>query len=427
MSGIRKVLQARSLRGAVRVPGDKSASHRALMISALAEGSSTIEGLSTGSDVASTSAIIGLLGASRVDHGDVVTIVGRPDGLVQSSSPLDCGNSGTSMRLVSGIVSGIEGTHTLVGDESLSARPMDRVAAPLTLMGATVIGHGPKTTAPLTIHGMRPLRSLDYHVPTPSAQVKSAILLAGLNSAGTSTVREDVRTRSTTEDMLRRAGVIVDSFDHDDGRTVTISPGRPRAMDWQIPGDPSQAAFFAVLGAIHDDAELEVPGIDGAPERVGFVRVLARMGASVTLVPDAAGVSLQSRSSSLTSTEIYSREIPSVDEVPILAVAAAAARGVSSFRDMGELRVKESDRFAGSMTLAQSLGCRVWAEGDDFFIEGLGGAGAFTWFSIDAGLDHRMVMASAVAGAAGAGCEIVGAQTVTSSYPSFFDDLASLQ
>jgi 3-phosphoshikimate 1-carboxyvinyltransferase len=427
MSQVRTITRAKQLHGSLRVPGDKSASHRTLMISSLASGESTIEGLSPGYDVASTSAIMVALGASRSDERGVVRIVGPRDGLVAISGQLDCGNSGTTMRLLAGVVSGVEGLHTLVGDASLSRRPMDRIAAPLSLMGARVSGHGHRVTAPLTVEGARSLRPLDFHVPNASAQVKSAILFASLAATGPCTVREDQRTRTATEDMLQRAGLDVRSVDHGDGRVVTIVPGRPKPTQWRVPGDPSQAAFFAVLGAIHEDATLEVVGIDSAPERIGFVAALARMGAQVTFEERETGVSLLSTSSTLVAAEIHSREIPSVDEVPILAVAAAAASGISAFRDMGELRLKESDRFAGSMRLARLLGCRVWEDGDDFFVEGLGGAGAFAHFSIDAQLDHRIVMASAVAGWSGAGCAISGAETVASSYPHFFDDVASLQ
>jgi 3-phosphoshikimate 1-carboxyvinyltransferase len=326
------------------------------------------------------------------------------------------------MRLLSGIVSGVEGVHTLVGDASLSKRPMDRIAVPLSLMGARVAGHGHRLTAPLTIEGAVTLRAIDYHVPRASAQVKSSILFAALAASGPTTVREDHRTRTTTEDMLRQAGLDVRSIDEGPGRVVTIVPARPNATAWRVPGDPSQAAFFAVLGAVHADASLEVVGIDSAPERVGFVGVLARMGARVALENRATGTSLLSQSSSLVASEVHSREIPSVDEVPVLAVAAAAASGITAFRDMGELRLKESNRFTGSMRLARLLGCRVWEEGDDFFIEGLASASAFAHFRIDAQLDHRIVMARA-----GAGCAISGAQTVASSYPHFFDDVASLQ
>lgn len=420
------VSRAASLHGSVRVPGDKSASHRALMLSALAGGTSEIHGLSPGLDVAATSTIVTQLGARRHDGDGVVTIEGPADGLRASADDLDCANSGTTMRLLAGVVAGVEGEHRLVGDDSLSQRPMDRVAIPLTLMGASIRGRGESVTAPLQVRGARRLERIDYRVPIASAQVKSAILLAALVANDSTTVHEDVRTRTTTEDMFRQCGVQVRSVDEGEGCAITVSPARPQPTEWQVPGDPSQAAFFAVLGAVHDCAVVEVPAIDASALRVGYVEVLARMGAAVSLESRDEGVTLVSQSSQLTATEVFAREVPSVDEVPVLCVAAAAASGVSAFREMGELRVKESDRFAGSMALARALGCRVWNEGEDFFIEGLGSAERFAHFRFDAVLDHRMVMASAVAGCAGAGCDITGADTVASSYPGFFNDLAAL-
>lgn len=396
------------------------------MVSSLADGESTIRGLSLGTDVAATSQIMEQLGATRGDHDDVVTIVGPANGLHASDAALDCGNSGTTMRLLAGVVSGVSGQHQLVGDASLSKRPMDRVAEPLRLMGSHVEGHGARLSAPLRIRGTNELRGIEYSVPMVSAQVKSAILFAALNANGPTTVVEHVRTRPTTEEMLSRAGVSVVSVEGGEGRSVTIHPGRPLARNWLVPGDPSQAAFFAVLGCIHPDADIEVLDIDSAPERVGFLSVLQRMGATMTVNSHDAMTSFRVCSSELTATEVHASEIPSVDEVPILAVAAAAAAGLSCFRDVGELRIKESDRFEASLNLAIKLGCRAWSEGDDIFIEGLGSAARFAHFELDAALDHRMVMASAVAGGAGAGCAIGAADTVASSYPQFFDDVERL-
>ena len=352
---------------------------------------------------------------------------GPEEGLRPATDALDCGNSGTTMRLMTGVVGSIPGTHHLVGDPSLSRRPMDRIAIPLGQMGILVEGQGERTTAPLTVTSPEHVLATSYHVPVASAQVKSAILLAGLHGNGETRVLEDVRTRRTTEDMLREAGVSVESRDVGEGREVAIQPGRPRRRDWHVPGDPSQAAFFAVLGAIHPNATLEVLSVESTPERVGFVHVLERMGAAVTLVDRGTYTVLRTKSSSLMATEIHSSDVPSVDEVPVLTVAACAATGVSAFRSMSELRHKESDRFAGSLQLATLLGCRAWEEGDDFFVEGLGSADRFNEFTITTSLDHRMVMASAVAGCAGNGATIEGASTVSSSYPHFFRDLALLQ
>jgi len=417
---------ATRLRGVVRVPGDKSASHRALLLSALADGESRIEGLSPGHDVQSTGVIVEQLGASLVRDGSATIVTGPAEGLRASGEPLDCGNSGTTMRLVAGVTSGIDGEHLLVGDPSLSQRPMDRVAVPLERMGATLAGRGERLTAPLRVLGTSRLRGIDYDVPIPSAQVKSAVLLAGLHADGPTVVRESVRTRATTEIMLAHAGVSIESLDVGAGRRVTLLPGRPLPASWFVPGDPSQAAFFAVLGAVHDDAAIAIDAIDDSPERIGFVTVLRRMGAAIDLVASGHGHGLSSRSARLRATTIHANEIPSVDEVPALVVAAAAADGVTSFEDVGELRVKESDRFAGSMALASALGCTVWASGDDFFIEGVGSARKFHSFSQPSTLDHRMVMAAAIAGAAGNGCVIDGSETVSTSYPAFFDHLAGL-
>jgi 3-phosphoshikimate 1-carboxyvinyltransferase len=412
--------------GTVHVPGDKSGSHRALLLSALAEGTSTIEHLSPGEDVAATAQIVADLGAHVEREGAVVAVRG-PVALHPSARDLECGNSGTTMRLVAGMVAAVPGRHRLVGDPSLSRRPMDRVARPLELMGARVVGRGDRLTAPLEVTGSDRLTGIDYRLPVASAQVKSALLLAGHSAHGHTTLTEDVRTRATTETMLAACGVTLHVVDLDDGgRRVTLTPGRPQPHAWRVPGDPSQAAFFCVLGAIHDDAVVVVADVEDAPERTGFLDVLVRMGADLEVARESGRALVTVRSSALVATRVDAVEIPSVDEVPALVVAAAAASGVSEFRDVGELRVKESDRFEASRALAEALGARAWGEGDDLYVEGLGTARAFARFSLAASLDHRMVMSAAVAAAAGRGGEIEGAETVATSYPAFFEDLASL-
>ena len=426
---VRDVATMSRAHGRVRVPGDKSASHRAVLLSALAEGESTITGASPGRDVAATRRAVEQLGA-RVEAGPTLTVLGPAEGLRPAPQPLDCENSGTTMRLLAGVLAAIAGRHELVGDASLSRRPMDRVAVPLERMGAGVSGQGPRCRAPLTVDGRRPLRAISYRVPVASAQVKSAVLLAALGADGPCEVEELVRTRTTTEDMLVDAGVAIASDESGLGRIVRVEPGRPRAREWSVAADPSQAAFFAVLGVVHRDALVALPGLERHAERVGFVDVLVRMGGRVTWSEDGPGAeraTLVAASSTLTGTEVRGEEIPSLDEVPALVVAAAAARGVSAFRSMAELRVKESDRFVAALELAHALGCASWADGDDFFVEGVGSASRFAPFALAAGLDHRVVMASAVAGAAGSGCRIIGVSTVATSYPHFFEDLASLR
>ncbi|HEV2428047.1 MAG TPA: 3-phosphoshikimate 1-carboxyvinyltransferase [Acidimicrobiales bacterium] len=414
------------VRGVVRVPGDKSGSHRALMLAALAAGESPIEGLSPGEDVVATAEALVAMGARVVRGARRVVVHGPARGLRPAPAPLECANSGTSMRLLAGVVAGVDGEHTLVGDASLSRRPMDRVATPLSLMGARVTGHGPHQRAPLTVVGATGLRAIDYSVPVPSAQVKSAILLAGLAATGHVVVRETTRTRATTEVMLSRAGVTVHSVDEGPGRVVTLTPGRPAAREWRVSADPSQAAFFAVAALLAREGGVVVPDLDDAPERVGFVAVLARMGGRVSLEEGESGATLSAASSELVGAVVRASEIPALDEVPVLAVAAAAASGETRFVGVGELRVKESDRLEGTRALVQSLGAAARVEGDDLVVEGVGSASRFTAFRLDAGFDHRMAMAGAVAAVCGAGGEIVGGETVATSYPGFFGDLAAL-
>jgi 3-phosphoshikimate 1-carboxyvinyltransferase len=305
---------------------------------------------------------------------------------------------------------------------------MDRVAAPLRSMGLGVEGLGQRTLPPLTvIRGSGTLRSIDFEVPVPSAQVKSAILLAALQADAPSRVVERVRTRANTEEMLHDCGIDITSSDDDAGRTVWIRPGRPAPTNWHVPGDPSQAAFFVVLGLLSADARLSIEDLYPGEERTGFLRVLERMGGEITRHESNGTLRVEICSSSLVATTVESREIPSVDEVPVLAVAAAAASGTTRFVSVGELRIKESDRFAGTIALVNSLGARARGEGDDLIVEGVGSATNFEPVDFAGALDHRMVMSAAVAASSGAGGQLRDVDTVSSSYPDFFADLASLR
>ena len=422
-----RIEAAKSLKGVVLVPGDKSISHRALMLSALASGVSTITGLSQGEDVQATKQIIEQLGATTEISDGQLKVFGPDQGLRASAQELYCGNSGTTMRLLAGLLGGVSGHHVLTGDESLSRRPMNRVATPLRQMGLTIEGTGENTVAPLKIVSPSSLKAISYVVPVVSSQVKSAILLAALFAEAPSSVTENIRTRRHTEEMLQQAGVAITVTNSAEGRVIEIQPGRPLALEWDVPADPSQAAFFAVLGVIHPEASIEIPHVYFAPERVGYVNVLRRMGADIAIDQSNELADLIVSSSSLRATSIHANEIPSVDEVPILVVAACAAQGSTHFEAMGELRIKESDRFAQSVALARALGATVTVSGDDFMVEGLGSASNFRSFLFEAGLDHRMVMASAVAGIAGAGVELDDVSTVASSYPSFFSDVDALK
>ena len=421
------ISSASHLRGEVVSPGDKSISHRALLLSALAEGPSSVVGLSLGQDVACTRNIIEDLGATTNDDGDRLIIEGGVGHLRPSASPLNCGNSGTTMRLTMGLVAGLPGTSSLYGDASLSARPMDRVAVPLEQMGASVVGVGNRLLPPIEVTG-GPLRAISYEVPVASAQVKSALLLAALFADGDTIVVESTPTRPNTEEMLKAAGVGVRWRHVGHGTEITVTPGPVQPREWTIPGDPSQAAFFIVAGLLAASSQIHATGLYGDPTRIGFLSVLERMGASMERTAATDGLlTVVASSSDLRGVEIHSSEIPSVDEVPILTVAAAAAEGTTRFIDMAELRIKESDRFAGSLALASGLGARAWAEGDDLCVQGVGSAARFSTLLIDAQGDHRMAMSAAIAGSVGSGAQISGFDSVETSYPGFLDVLDSLR
>jgi len=423
----RKVPASDSFTRVITTPGDKSISHRALMLAAMAEGTSTIRGLSNGEDVARTATIMRQLGAVIESGSNEVKVTGPTAGLRATDEVLYCGNSGTTIRLLLGILSGIEGNHKISGDASLSRRPMDRVIRPLGLMGVSIFGQGVTSTPPLEMVGVTTTTAISHSMPKASAQVKSALLLAGLYGDGATTVCEDIRTRANTEEMLEYAGVAVLTIDDGGGRRVTVTPGRPQARQWIIPGDPSQAAFFVVAGLIHSRGDVRINDIYDGDERLGYLNVLTRMGATIVKTQTDVGLQLAVRHSHLRGTTIQSSEIPSVDEVPALVVAACAAEGATRFVDMSELRIKESDRFTESVRLAESLGASVVVDGDSFTVTGMGAASAFNTFEFDAPDDHRMAMASAVAAYCGQGAVIHGAESVETSFPGFFDILMGLQ
>ncbi len=436
MPGTVRVAGAAALGGAVRTPGDKSVSHRALILAALGEGVSTLRGLSDGDDVARTRAAVQALGATVVQDGATVTVAGGRDRLHPPDEPLDCGNSGTGMRLLAGLVAGLPGETVLTGDESLSSRPMDRIAEPLEAMGATVSGQGDRRVPPLTVKGGR-LCGITWTPPVTSAQVKSAVLLAGLSAEGETVVHEAVRTRAHTEELLAAAGADVSVAEEGAGRVVRVAASPLRPLDLDVPGDPSQAAFWVVAACLVPGSTVTVRGVYAGPERTGFVDVLRRMGGDVVLAPAAgegpagpAGMAgpvadVVARSSRLTATVVHAEEIPSLDEVPVLAVAAAAASGTTRFVGMAELRVKETDRLAAVAALVDAIGARAEIDGDDLVVHG---AGRLRHAASDSGGDHRMAMAAAVAAlAAGPGeSSIRGFRCVATSYPTFLEDLRAL-
>ena len=333
-------------------------------------------------------------GVERRRDGTVVLHGGRAR-LHQPDGPLDCGNSGTSMRLLAGLVAGFAWETGLVGDESLSARPMDRVAEPLGLMGADVRGRGARCLPPLRVRGGH-LHGIDWTARVASAQVKSAILLAGLSARGTTIVREAVTTRTHTEEMLAEAGADLAVEPWGEGRIVRLRASALKPVDRTVPGDPSASAFFVVAGSVVPDSAVEVADVYSGPARLGYVGVLRRMGADVTLVPGPPGTStIRATSGPLRATEVRASEIPSLDEVPALAVAAAVAEGTTVFSDVGELRVKEVDRLVAVADMVEAFGASAHIDGDTLAVTGLGGPLRGARF--DSRGDHRMGMAAAVA------------------------------
>ena len=415
-------------RGSVRTPGEKSISHRAVLLGALAEGTSVIHGLSDGADVAASVAAVEAMGAGveRRDDGSVVVHGGRAR-LHRPDGPLDCGNSGTSMRLLAGLVAGFDWETELVGDASLSSRPMDRVAEPLGLMGATVTGQGLRCLPPLLVRGGG-LHGIDWTSKVMSAQVKSAIILAGLSADGTTVVREAVTTRTHTEEMLIEAGADLTVEPWGEGRIVRVRASSLQPVERVVPGDPSASAFFAVAGCVVPDSAVDVAGVYSGPARLGYVSVLQRMGASITVIPgDPGTATIRSLAGPLTATEVRASEIPSLDEIPVLAVAAAVAEGTTVFFDVGELRVKEVDRLLAVADMVEAFGAHATIDGDALFVTGIGGPLRGARF--DSQGDHRMAMAAAVAALAvrqGERSLITGFSAVETSYPTFAEDIERL-
>jgi len=415
-------------RGTVRTPGEKSISHRSVLLGALAEGTSVIHGLSNGADVAASLQAVEAMGVT-VEHREdgAVVLHGGRSRLHAPDGPTDCGNSGTSMRLLAGLVAGFDWETLLVGDESLSARPMDRVAEPLTLMGADVSGRGESCLPPLRVRGGR-LHGIDWTAKVASAQVKSAILLAGLSASGTTVVREPVTTRTHTEEMLAEAGADITVEPWGEGRVVRVGASSLEPVPRTVPGDPSAAAFFVVAGCVVPGSDVAVAGVYSGPARLGYVSVLQRMGAGVVIEPEAPGTAtIRARSGPLRATEVAAGEIPSLDEVPALAVAAAVAEGTTVFTDMGELRVKEVDRLAAVAAMVGAFGATAAVDGDTLSVTGVGGPLRGTRF--DSRGDHRMSMAAAVAALAASPGErslITGFDAVETSYPGFADELERL-
>ncbi|HVL04802.1 MAG TPA: 3-phosphoshikimate 1-carboxyvinyltransferase [Acidimicrobiales bacterium] len=410
------VAGGRPLRGRVNVPGDKSISHRALLLAALADGTSVVRGLSDGDDVARTRAAVEALGAG-VD-GEKIT--GGRSRLHEPGDVLDMGNSGTGIRLLAGLCAGFPWLTVLTGDESIRRRPMSRVAEPLRAMGAHVDGRRGGRLPPLVVRGGE-LHGIDYDLPVPSAQVKSAVLLAGLSAEGETVVRQPVVTRAHTEEMLAACGAGPEVSD--DGLVVRLRPAPLQPFELDVPGDPSQAAFWIVAACIVPGSDVVVDDMYIGPARTGFLDVLERMGADVERVGER---SIRARySPDLHGTGVPPAEIAAlIDEIPILAVAATVARGDTGFLDVGELRVKESDRVATIIEGLAGMGAVAMADGSGLHVRG---GATLRGGKVHSHWDHRIAMALVIAGLAAEGTtEIEGWGAVATSYPGFRRDLERL-
>jgi len=425
---------ARSLQGVVQVPGDKSISHRALLFGAIAEGTTRITGLLPAEDPLSTAACLRAMGVtiSAIEAGQPVSVEGVGlDGLREPEDVLDCGNSGTTMRLMLGLLAGRAGRHfVLTGDGSLRRRPMQRVGGPLAQMGALISGRSGGNLAPLAIQGQQ-LRGATIRTPVASAQVKSALVLAALTATGDTTVIEPVQSRDHSERMLRAFGAQL-SVGGPGLTEVTVTPGASlRGQDVIVPGDISSAAFWLVAGAITPGADLTVQNVGLNPSRTGVLDVLAQMGARIELLNgrEVAGEpvgDLRVTHGPLQAFTIGAELIPRlVDEIPVLAVAACYAEGISRVSGAEELRVKETDRLAVMARQLGAMGARIEEFADGLTIEGgvpLQGA------DVDSETDHRVAMSLAVAAQVAHGpTQLHRPEAAAVSYPGFWEDLERLQ
>ena len=414
------------LRGTLTIPGDKSISHRAVMFGALAKGTTRISHFLEGADCLSTIACFRSMGIEIERNGDKVLVHGKGlHGLHAPERVLDVGNSGTTTRLISGILAGQRFSSELDGDDSIRTRPMKRIMTPLRQMGADIESVNGNGCAPLRING-KPLHAIHYDSPVASAQVKSCVLLAGMYGDGVTSVTEPYLSRNHTEIMLKYFGAEVSS----EGTIASILPEPVlEARDIVVPGDISSAAYFIAAGLLTPDSEIILKNVGINPTRAGMLKICLAMGADIALLNEShegePTADLLIRTSRLHGTEIGGADIPTlIDELPMLAVMAAFAEGTTTIRDAAELKVKESDRIATVTEGLRRMGAHVTPTDDGMIIQGgapLHGA------VIDSHLDHRIAMSFAVAGTVCPGVtDIQGADCVTISYPNFYRDLYQL-
>jgi 3-phosphoshikimate 1-carboxyvinyltransferase len=423
----------RALKGRIRLPGDKSISHRALILGALATGRTRIKGLLEAEDVLATARAVQALGAELRRENGVIDVVGQGvGGLRAPATDLDFGNSGTGSRLMFGVAAGHDWQARFTGDASLKRRPMARVLAPLERMGLSVAGDG-KATLPLTVKGTRDLLPIRYETPVASAQVKSAILLAGLHAPGRTTVVEPASSRDHTERLLAYFGAEVSIEEEaNGGRAVSVrGDAELGGAAISVPGDPSSAAFVAAAALISPGSDVTLEGVLMNPTRIGFFDTVKEMGGSIELVElrqeggEPVG-DLRVRSGALKGVTVPAERAPAmIDEYPILAVLAAFADGETRMQGLAELRVKESDRLATTAAGLAACGVDVAIEGDDLIVNGEGrmkGGGL-----VATHLDHRLAMAFLVAGlAAGAPVTVDDTSMIATSFPDFTKVMTSL-
>jgi 3-phosphoshikimate 1-carboxyvinyltransferase len=418
-----QISPATSVSGAVQLPGDKSISHRYAMLAAIAEGPSKISNYSTGADCQSTLACVGALGAASETNGDVVCIHGRGlDGLREPAAPLDAGNSGSTIRMLSGILAAQPFETTIGGDESLSRRPMERIMKPLAQMGARIEGRENRYP-PLTIHGAT-LHPIEYTLPVASAQVKSCVLLAGLYADGRTTVHEPLRTRDHTELALREFGADIEV----DRLSITVT-GRAKLQgrELRVPADLSSAAFFLVAALIVPESNLTIHGVGLNPTRSALLDFLVEMGAQIKILDVTSSGGELIGDVSIRKSRIQggvlekARTAALIDEIPVLAVLGAASEGGLIVRDASELRVKETDRIATIAENFQRMGLKIRLTQDGFEIPG---RQQFHAAELDSFGDHRIAMAFSIAALAADGpCTILGANAASVSFPEFFATL----
>lgn len=415
------------LNGVITVPGDKSISHRSIMFGAIANGETTVTNFLLGEDCLSTISCFRKLGVEIEECDNKIIVHGKGmGGLIEPSEVLDVGNSGTTIRLLSGILSGCSFHSTLIGDESIAKRPMTRVTKPLSLMGAKIDGRSNGDYTPLSIRGGG-LKAIDYTLPIASAQVKSALLFAGLQAEGETVITEPARSRDHTEQMIRQFGGTVMT----DGLTVKIKGGQTLSgTSVHVPGDISSAAFFLVAGAIVPNSEITLKNVGLNPTRSGIIDVMKQMGADLTVHPyedqqfEPAG-DIVIRTSKLKGTIIEGDLIPRlIDEIPVIALLATQAEGKTIIKDAEELKVKETNRIDTVVNELCKLGANIEATNDGMIIQG---ASKLSGGDVSSYGDHRIGMMLAIAALIADGeVSLAKPDAISVSYPSFFADLTSL-